>query len=308
VELSGLAARLTMQRFGIGHSRFPVPFTAPRTRLNTTVTRARRAAIGELPLGELKAVARATETTLNDVIVTLCDIALTRYLQDHKDAPGIPLVAQIPVSLRRDGDDQLGNQIAILPVSLGHAGRDPLARLAEIHESSRLLKGEASAMSPDSVSLYTLAIQGAAQAAELLGVADSVPPLGNVLISNVPGPREPLYLWGARLQASYPLSAIPPGLAMNITVFSYCDKFDLGVIGGYDAIPDIERLPEYVENALRALQAALARRDARTHRGKPAAGRRGSRSQSAEPAGAEPGPKNRRGTSRRRGARRAGRP
>ncbi len=308
VELSGLAARLTMQRFGMGHSRFPVPFTAPRTRLNATVTRARRAAIGELSLSELKAVARATETTLNDVIVTLCDIALTRYLQDHKDAPGTPLVAQIPVSLRRDGDDQLGNQIAILPVSLGHAGRDPLARLAEIHESSRLIKGEASAMSPDSVSLYTLAIQGAAQAAELLGVADSVPPLGNVLISNVPGPREPLYLWGARLQASYPLSAIPPGLAMNITVFSYCDKFDLGVIGGYDAIPDIERLPEYVENALRALQAALARRDARTHRGKRAAGGRASRPQPAAPTGPEPEPKARRGTARSRGARKAGRP
>ena len=78
------------------------------------------------------------------------------------------------------------------------------------------------------MSLYTLAIQGAAQAAELLGLGDAVPPLGNVLISNVPGPRETLYLWGAALEASYPLSAIPPGLAMNITVFSYRDKFDVG--------------------------------------------------------------------------------
>lgn len=270
-ELSGLTLRFALQRIGMRRSRFPLPFTAPRTRLNTSVTRARRAAIGELPIAELKAVAKATGTTLNDVIVTLCDIALTRYLQDHKDAPHTPLVAQIPVSLRRDEDEQLGNQIAILPVTLGHAGREPLRRLAEIHESSSRLKEEASALSPDSVSLYTLAIQGAAQAAELMGLGDAVPPLGNVLISNVPGPREPLYLWGATLVASYPLSAIPPGLAMNITVFSYRGKFDVGVIAGYDAIPDIERLPEYMSDGLRALQSALARREAR--RRKPRKGR-----------------------------------
>ena len=277
-ELSGLAARFALKRFGVGQTRFPVPFTAPRTRLNASVTRARRAAIGELPLADLKAVAKSTGTTLNDVVVTLCDIALTRYLQEHKDTPHAPLVAQIPVSLRRDGDDHMGNQIAILPVTLGHAGRDPLRRLAEIHESSRRLKDEATALSPDSVSLYTLAIQGAAQAAELLGLGEAVPPLGNVLISNVPGPRETLYLWGAALEASYPLSAIPPGLAMNITVFSYRDKFDVGVIAGYDAVPDIERLPGYMADGLRALESALKRRAARTHtgakaRGRPAQGR-----------------------------------
>jgi WS/DGAT/MGAT family acyltransferase len=267
VQLSGLAARFALQSVGVGHSKFPIPFTAPRTKLNATVTRARRAAVGELSLSALKALAHATETTLNDVIVTLCDIALTRYLQDHKDAPATPLVAQIPVSLRREGEHQLGNQIAILPVTLGHAGRDPLKRLGEIHESSSRLKAEASGMSADSVSMYTLAIQGAAQAAELLGLNEAVPPLGNVLISNVPGPREPLYLWRSLLIASYPLSAIPPGLAMNITVFSYRDKFDVGVIGGYDAIPDIECLPQYMADGLCALQSAVARRDSRRRSG-----------------------------------------
>ena len=122
-------------------------------------------------------------------------------------------------------------------------------------------------MSADSVSMYTLAIQGAAQAAELLGLNEAVPPLGNILISNVPGPREPLYLWRSLLIASYPLSAIPPGLAMNITVFSYQDKFDVGVIGGYDAIPDIECLPEYMADGFRALQSAVARRDSRRRSG-----------------------------------------
>jgi WS/DGAT/MGAT family acyltransferase len=270
VELSGLAARFAMQSLGMHKSKFPVPFTAPRTRLNTAVTRARRAAIGDMSMAQLKSVAKTTETTLNDVIVTICDIALTRYLKDHKDSPHTPLVAQIPVSLRREGDDHLGNQIAILPVTLGHAGRDPLKRLLEVHESSAQLKEEATALSPDSVSFYTLAIQGAAQFVEMLGVGDALPPLGNVLISNVPGPREPLYLWRARLVASYPLSAIPPGLAMNITVFSYDGKFDIGLIAGYDAVPDIELLPGYMADALGALEAALSRRASRSHGAKPA--------------------------------------
>ena len=281
VELSGLAARFAMQSLGMHKSRFPVPFTAPRTRLNTAVTRARRAAIGEMSMQQLKAVAKTTETTLNDVIVTICDIALTRYLQEHKDSPHTPLVAQIPVSLRRDGDDHLGNQIAILPVTLGHAGRDPLKRLLEIHESSARLKEEATALSPDSVSFYTLAIQGAAQFVEMLGVGEALPPLGNVLISNVPGPREPLYLWRAKLTASYPLSAIPPGLAMNITVFSYNGKFDIGLIAGYDAVPDIELLPEYMRDALGALESALSRRAARSHGARPA---RHARRRKAKPA------------------------
>ena len=108
-------------------------------------------------------------------------------------------------------------------------------------------KEEAVSMSQDTVSIYTLMIQGVAQAGEFLGMNETLPPLGNILISNVPGPRVPLFLWGAKLTSSYPLSAIPPGLAMNITIFSYDGKFDIGMIAGYDAIPDIDELAGFYE-------------------------------------------------------------
>lgn len=265
-DLGGMAGRMTLQRLGMQPGHLPVPFTAPRTGLNSVVTRARRAAVGELPLDELKAISRSTDTTLNDVIVTICDIALTRYLRSHDQAPSTPLVAQMPVNLRRDGNAQLGNQLAILPVTLGRAGQDPLRRLKSISRSAAEVKEDASAMSPDAVSIYTLALQGIAQASEMLGVAESLPPLGNILISNVPGPRVPLYLWGARMMNSYPLSAIPPGLSMNITVFSYDGKMDVGLISGYDAIPDIDELPEFLQEAFEALKAAAHRHSLRVAR------------------------------------------
>ncbi|MDH3915271.1 MAG: wax ester/triacylglycerol synthase family O-acyltransferase [Chromatiales bacterium] len=276
-DLGGLVGRMTMQRLGLQPGHLPVPFTAPKTRLNSVVTRARRAAVGELPLDELKAISKGTDTTLNDVVVTICDIALTRYLRRHHQTPKGPLVAQMPVSLRRDGNAQMGNQLAILPVTLGRVGQDPVRRLKAVSRSAAEVKEDAAAMSPDAVSLYTLAMQGAAQAGELLGVAESLPPLGNILISNVPGPRVPLYLWGAKLVSAYPLSAIPPGLSMNITVFSYDGKFDIGFIAGYDAVSDIEVLPEFIDEAFEALKSATQRHLLRARKSRSKARGRGRR-------------------------------
>ncbi len=259
IELTGLAGRLVLQRLGANPGHLPVPFTAPRTKLNAAVSRARRAAIGQLPMDGIKALCEQTGTTINDVLVTICDIALTRYLREHDDRPKGPLVAQMPVSLRRDGNEEMGNQIAIMPVTLGRSSHDPLRRLHEVSRSCAEVKEESINLSRDTVSLYTLLIQGVAQAGEFLGMNDALPPLGNILISNVPGPRFPLYLRGSRLISSYPLSAIPPGLAMNITLFSYDGKFDIGLIAGYDAIPDINALPIYMEEAFAALGAAASR-------------------------------------------------
>jgi WS/DGAT/MGAT family acyltransferase len=300
VELSGLAGRMALQRLGAHSGRLPVPFTAPRTKLNATVTRARRAAIGELPMDGIKRLCEQTGTTINDVVVTICDIALTRYLRQHDDRPKGPLVAQMPVSLRRDGNEEMGNQIAIMPVTLGRASHDPLRRLHEVSRSCAEVKEEAATLSPDTVSIYTLMIQGVAQAGEFLGMNETLPPLGNILISNVPGPRFPLYLWGARLVSSYPLSAIPPGLAMNITLFSYDGKFDIGMIAGHDAIPDIDALPGFMTDAFAALSAAAQRQHARVGKGR-RAGKRGRGKKT--PAGSAEGSRAKGKSQRRSGSR-----
>jgi WS/DGAT/MGAT family acyltransferase len=267
-DITSMAGRMALQRIGLQPGRLPVPFTAPRTKLNSVVTRARRAAIDELPMDELKTISHSTDTTLNDVIVTICDIALTRYLRRHHQTPTEPLVAQMPVSLRREDNDELGNQLAILPVTLGQAGQDPVRRLKAISRSCAEVKKDAAAMSPTAVSVYTLAIQGVAQASELIGLAESLPPLGNILISNVPGPKVPLYLWGARMMNAYPMSVIPPGLSMNITVFSYDGKLDIGVMAGYDAVPDVNVVTEYMDEAFEALKTAAHRHAVRIRKAK----------------------------------------
>jgi hypothetical protein len=174
----------------------------------------------------------------------------------------------MPVSLRREDNDELGNQLAILPVTLGQAGQDPVRRLKAISRSCAEVKKDAAAMSPTAVSVYTLAIQGVAQASELIGLAESLPPLGNILISNVPGPKVPLYLWGARMMNAYPMSVIPPGLSMNITVFSYDGKLDIGVMAGYDAVPDVNVVTEYMDEAFEALKTAAHRHSVRIRKAK----------------------------------------
>jgi hypothetical protein len=174
----------------------------------------------------------------------------------------------MPVSLRREDNDELGNQLAILPVTLGQAGQDPIRRLKAISRSCAEVKKDAAAMSPTAVSVYTLAMQGFAQASELIGIAETLPPLGNILISNVRGPKVPLYLWGARMMNAYPMSVIPPGLSMNITVFSYDGKLDIGVIAGYDAVPDVNVVTEYLDEAFQALKTAAHRHAVRTRKTK----------------------------------------
>lgn len=296
-DISAMAGRMALQRLGLQPGRLPIPFTAPRTRLNSVVTRARRAAIGELPLDALVTISKSTDTTLNDVIVTICDIALNRYLRRHHQPASAPLVAQMPVSLRRDDNDEMGNQLAILPVTLGQAGQDPVRRLKTVSRSCAEVKRDAAAMSPTAVSVYTLAMQGVAQASEMVGVAESLPPLGNILISNVPGPRVPLYLWGARMMSSYPMSAIPPGLSMNITVFSYDNKLDIGVIAGYDAVPDVGVITEYIEEAFETLRKAAHRHSARTAKRRMARGRRKpAKAKTRSKAGATKTPSKKRGT------------
>jgi pyruvate/2-oxoglutarate dehydrogenase complex dihydrolipoamide acyltransferase (E2) component len=169
-----------------------------------------------------------------------------------------PLVAQLPVNLRRETDTRVTNVVAILPVRLAGASPNPIRRLRQVSRSTSELKGSLAGLSQGAVITYTLLIQGAAQLGELLGLNQYIPPLGNILISNLPGPKQPLYLAGARMLEIYPISTIPPGMTMNITVFSYDGKMFFGMIAGYDAIPGLDELPGMLTDAMSDLEASVA--------------------------------------------------
>jgi diacylglycerol O-acyltransferase / wax synthase len=253
-ELTGLAGTLTLERLGLAKSGLDVPFTAPRTALNGHITRARRIAGCSLEIDRMKAVARATGTTLNDVVVTICDIALRRYLARYAELPRTPLVAQLPVNLRKQGETSSTNILGIIPVRLAGVSRNPLKRLREVHRSTAEMKDTLSALSRETVMAYTLLIQGAAVVGDLLHVSSFIPPAGNILISNLPGSTVPRYLRGARLEEVFPISTIPPDMVLNITVYSYVGRMYFGMIAGYEAMPQLPEMRRYIREALEALE------------------------------------------------------
>ncbi|HUG99286.1 MAG TPA: wax ester/triacylglycerol synthase family O-acyltransferase [Gammaproteobacteria bacterium] len=256
-ELSGIAGKMALDRLGFAKSPLEVPFTAPRTALNGHITRARRIAGSSLEIDRLKAVARATGTTLNDVVVTICDIALRRYLARFAELPRGPLVAQLPVNLRREGETSSTNILGIIPVRLAGLSRNPLKRLREVHRSTAEMKDALFALSRETVMAYTLLIQGAAVIGDIMHVSGLAPPAGNILISNLPGSPAALYLRGARLEEIYPISTIPPDMVMNITVFSYTDRLFFGMIAGYEAMPHLAEMRGYIHDALEALESEV---------------------------------------------------
>jgi WS/DGAT/MGAT family acyltransferase len=181
---------------------------------------------------------------------------MTRYLDDHGGAPDEPLVAQMPVSLRRPDLEQ-GNQITIAILELGSKQADPVRRLQDIHTHAANVKHEFSAMTPETAEAYTVLMQSAAQLGDSTGASSIMPPLGNVVISNVIGPRKQLYLCGAPLLAIYPISTIAPGLALNITMYTYIETLHVGIVAGHSAIPNLDPIADNLRSALDELETAV---------------------------------------------------
>jgi WS/DGAT/MGAT family acyltransferase len=220
------------------------------------VTRRRAVGITTLSVDRLHYIAEHAGVTINDVLLELVDSAMTAYLEEHDEKPEQPLVAQMPISLRRDGVSQ-GNQITIALLELGAEHDDPVRRLQHIHAHTESVKREFRNMPAEAAEAYTVLLQTAAQVGELTGLDQHVPPLGNVVVSNLRGPDTPRYLAGARLRAVYPVSTIAPGLAINITCYSYDGDLNIGIVTGASEIPDVDNLVGHLEAALPALEKSM---------------------------------------------------
>lgn len=225
--------------------------TAPKTPLNVSITNQRSFAGRSVPLAEIKQMAKAANVSLNDVVLAICAGALKRYLADYGCKPDKPLMAAVPVSLRSEGNTDLNNQVSTMLVSLATDVSDPLERLAAIHESSsegKKLTGNVKAAIPmDFPSLGMPSIvSGLASLYGRSGLADKLPPIANVAISNVPGPSFPLYFAGAKLATYFPVSIPGHGLALNMTVQSYNGSLEFGLTACRRAVPDVADLADYV--------------------------------------------------------------
>jgi diacylglycerol O-acyltransferase len=230
----------------------------PRTPFNGPVSAHRRFAFGSLSLDAVRAVRRDFGTTVNDVVVTICAGAVRDWLLERDALPDEPLVAMIPMSVRkRDERGTWGNRISMMTLPIPTNEPDPLRRLQRTHESLRSAKERHSALPASLLTDATAFIPPAVAALAARNTVDILsrtrPPL-NLVISNVPGPRSSLYCAGAELQANFPVSVIVDGVGLNITVVSYKNRVDFGIVGDREQIDDAWAFLDGAARALKQLE------------------------------------------------------
>ena len=232
-------------------------FQAPRSILNQRISGARRFAAQSYSFKRIRAVGKALDATVNDVALAMCASALRTYLKDMDQLPDKPLVAMVPVSTRKD-DSEAGNQVAMVLASLGTNIADPRKRFESIMRSMKVSKERFQRMSQLEVMNYlgiVMGIGGLNMATGLLPQWQAF----NIVISNVPGPRKPLYFNGARMEGTYPVSIVLDGQALNITLTSYVDDIEVGLIACRRTLPHMQKLLTYLEDGLAELEAIAAK-------------------------------------------------
>jgi diacylglycerol O-acyltransferase len=240
----------------------PVSYAAPRSILNQRISGARRFAAQAWDIERIQRVSKATGTTMNDVVLAMSGGALRTYLSDLGALPDASMVSMVPVGLNAKNahvaSDKGGNSVGTLMVKLGTDLDDPAARLQGIHDS--MVAGKAAMETMTKTQIIAMAALGAAPlvlhpALRLNGIAR--PPF-NLVISNVPGPREPVYFNGAKLDGMYPASVPMHGQAMNITCTSYNGQMGFGLTGCRRSVPSLQRMLGHLETALADLEVAAA--------------------------------------------------
>ena len=227
-----------------------LPYAAPRTMLNVPITGARRVAAQSWDMARITKVRKALGVTLNDMVLAMCSGALRRYLIAADALPDDPLIASVPVAMKTQEAGREGNAITFVLCNLGTNLDDAHARLETITESMRATK-ELMANRPglQLTALGLLTALGPSVLTRIPGSASAPPPY-NVVISNVPGPRERLYWNGAEVEGIYPLSIPTENQALNITCLSYANNLEFGIVGCRQAVPRLQRLLDYLEETL----------------------------------------------------------
>jgi diacylglycerol O-acyltransferase len=256
---------------GIGEVAWAGLNPAPETPLNVPIGPHRRLVFVRNELADFKLVKDALGGTVNDVVLTVVAGALRRWLRSRGvRTEGLELRALVPVSIRsKDEHHHLGNRIAAMRGPLPVYVEDPVARLAVVRKSMDGLKDSKQAIGAE----------------VLAGVQSFAPPtvlaqasrinfstrLFNLIVTNVPGPQFPLYVLGRELQDLFPIAFLPRDHALAVAIMSYHGGIDFGLLGDFDAMPDIDTIGEGLQLSLAELvDAATAVRGANGRRRKPA--------------------------------------
>jgi WS/DGAT/MGAT family acyltransferase len=248
----------------------------PRSSLNVKIGRDRRIAWARTDLDRLKRARGIAEgSTVNDVLLSVAAGALRRYLERRGDKVPDYLVALVPVSIRRpDEKGELGNRISTIMVRLPLAEPDPRKRLERLRDETRRLKES------DNARAASLLIEATGWAPptinRLLARGMARPLVFNLVVSNVPGPQQPLYLLGRQIKEIYPFVPLSPqNHALSIGMISYDGRVFFGLAGDHDVVPDLDDLATALREALREQPVPRAKPKPRPRRASSA--RRGSK-------------------------------
>lgn len=233
------------------------PFVGPRSMLNGRVTGQRRFATQHYQLDRLKQLAKHADVSLNDIVLYLCGTALRRFLLEQGKLPGTPLTAGIPVNIRPADDQGTGTAISFMIANLATNEPGPLERLEAIKASTCSAKEHLQSLPRSALNQYTMLMMSPYILQLMTGLGGRMRPAFNITISNVPGPEQPLYYEGAKLEAMYPVSLIAHGGALNITCLSYAGSLNFGFTGCRDTLPSMQRLAVYTGEALDELEILL---------------------------------------------------
>ncbi len=256
-DLFVIFLRIFMKILRVNPHYMPVPFTGTKTMLTGQVKAGRAVATVDLDFKRVKSLARRTRSTANEVLLCAFDIGVHKLLKDHGQVFKKALFTNMPINLRKPGEKTTGNKIAIVPVKLAHGENDPYLRLRQIVVNHRIVKHAAQHARPSAFSSYTIAIQSLALVFEWLRLSNVVKPIANILISNVPGPKDTRYLKDAKLLACYPISTMTPGGGVNITFMTYADTANVGLVCCNKNIESLQPLALYVKEAFDMLEASV---------------------------------------------------
>lgn len=272
------ALRLGSTLWGLGRSREQAgaakPFVAPRTSFNTTITAHRSIAFVDVSLGEIKTIKNAVNVTVNDVVTAIVGGALRHYLDVRDELPEKSLVAATPVSVHEHGVKGKGvTQVSVMFSALATDIDEPLERLRHVAAANARAKQIHRMVGADTLlrwaeHFWLNAFALGSRLYSALHLAEHHPVVHNLILSNVPGPREPLYLGGAHLVGLYPLGPITDGAGLNITVLSQEDRLGFGIISCPEFMPDVWDLAAAIPEALGELVSAVEANASKSRKGR----------------------------------------
>jgi diacylglycerol O-acyltransferase / wax synthase len=228
----------------LAHSLRP---SEPKEPLNQPITGARHLAWFARPLADLKRIGRPFGASVNDVLLAVSAGGMRRFLRERDKEPA-PLKTMVPVNVREDSSTELGNRISFVFVDLPCDEPDPVRRLENVRLEMSERKEAGIPEGGDAAMAAIRYLPRTAQHALTRRIAS--PRTFNLTVSNIPGPREPMYMLGCELEEAYPVVPIAERHAVSVGMTTIRDRACFGLYAASEPLPDSDRLAEAVDASI----------------------------------------------------------